>query len=208
MIVLHLSSAAVIAQTRATVRSSGTRLLRSPGNGADILRQLPEGQEIVVEDLFSDKEWTRVSVGKSEGWVRRKRIRVKMDDPWRSAAWLLIGSTPKTNGFIVRIYLNTSQVVSYGDNVRFWTKMVPDNRKAYFAYIMDKLPSRKPSDFRFNSELWEGDCRSGDLKLIRSLLYWRSSIVTRPNIARDDGKTSKNTAAKVILEEACRSARR
>lgn len=208
LIFVQLFSAGLHAQSRATVRSSGTGLLRSPRSGADVLKRLPEGAEVEVEDLYTDREWTRVAVGENHGWVRRKRIRVKMDDPWRSAAWLFIGSTPKTNGFIVRFYLNTSQIVKYGDNVRFWTKMVPDKKKAYFSFVMDAPPSRKPDDFRFNSELWEGDCKSGDLRLVRSLLYWKAEQITRPQISRDDGKAGKNTAGKIILEEACRSALR
>lgn len=208
LIFLQLFSAFLSAQSRATVRDSGAGLLRSPRIGSDVLKRLPEGVEVEVEDLYTDREWTRVTVGENHGWVQRKTIKVRMDDPWRSAAWLFIGSTPKTNGFIVRFYLNTSQIVKYGENVRFWTKMVPDKKKAYFNFVMETPPSRKPEDFRFNSELWEGDCKSGDLRLIRSILYWKASEVTRPQISRDDRKAEKNTAAKVILQEACRSALR
>lgn len=195
-------------QSIATVRNQGARLVKSPDSNALVVKALSAGQELEVKDLFLDRDWTKVSVNGEEGWVRRKRIKVKMDDPWKSAAWLMIGRTPKSNGFTVRLYLNTTQIIRYENSVRFWTRMVPDNKKAYFAVVMDRPPSKKPSDFRYSSELWEGDCRTGDLALVRSLLYWKSSGVTRPNIAHDDVEARKNTAARVILEEACKAAKR
>ncbi|MCO6510941.1 MAG: hypothetical protein J5I65_09115 [Aridibacter famidurans] len=206
--VLPLLLTTVYAQSRATVTDAGAQLLKEPSRRSALLKPLPKGTEIEVENQFLDEDWTRVSTEGTRGWVRRERIRIKMDDPWDRAVWLFIGSTPKTNGFVVRFYLNTSQIVRRGDNIRFWTKMVPDNKEAYFDFIMVREPKRKPSEFRFNSDLWEGDCSTQEISVRRSLLYWNSNEVTRPNMKKGDGETSGNSAARVILEEACRTADR
>lgn len=196
------------AQSQATVTDAGARLFKEPNPGAPLLKPLPSGTEIDIDNAFLDRHWTRVSAGGLHGWVRREKIRIKMDDPWKQAVWLYIGRTPETNGFTVRFYLNTSQIVRNKDNIRFWTKMVPDNKEPYFDFIMENEPKHKPADFRYNSELWEGDCDSDELFVIRSLFYWKSGEVTRPNVNRGSAETSANTAAKVILREACDSADR
>ncbi|HUF05746.1 MAG TPA: hypothetical protein VMM38_16410 [Aridibacter sp.] len=206
--VLPLLLTAAYAQSRATVTGAGARLLKEPSPRSALLKPLPKGTEIDVENRYLDENWTRVSTGGTRGWVRRERIRIKMDDPWDSAVWLFIGSSPKTSGFVVRFYLNTSQIVRRNDNIRFWTKMVPDNQKAYFKFIMEREPDREPSEFRFNSDLWEGNCSTREIRVRRSLLYWQTDEVTRPKIKRGDGKTSGDSAARVILKEACRSANR
>ncbi len=196
------------AQTRATVRSEGTRLLKEPTQRSSLLKSLDAGAQLDVEDAFLDKHWTKVNSNNTHGWVRRENIWIAMDDPWKNAVWLFIGSTPKLNGFVARFYLNTSQIIRLGDNIRFWTKTIPDNRKAYFKFIMDIAPARKPSEFRFNSDLWEGDCESDEIRVRRSLLYWRTGDVTRPNVNVEDDSTRSDSAARVILREACKAALR
>lgn len=186
----------------------GTRLLKEPTPRSSLLKSLDAGAKVDVRDAFLDRHWTKVSSNDTQGWVRRERIRITMDDPWTHAVWLFIGSTPKTNGFIARFYLNTSQIIRVGDNIRFWTKTVPDNRKAYFKFIMDVGPARKPSDFKYNSDLWEGDCESDEIRARRSLLYWRAGDITRPKVTKEDKSTRSNSAARVILREACKAARR
>ncbi|REJ75607.1 MAG: hypothetical protein DWQ47_09050 [Acidobacteria bacterium] len=198
----------ITAQTTATVQDVEAKLLREPNSGSALLKPLPRGSQITVENAYLDRKWTRVSSGETEGWVRRERIRIKMDDPWKQAAWLFIGSTPKTQDFVVRFYLNTSQIVRYKDNIRFWTRMVPDNKKAYFKFIMDRAPKKKAEDFKFNSELWEGDCDTKELNVVKSLFYWRSNEITRPKVKDADVSTSSNSAARAILEEACTAANR
>lgn len=198
----------VPAQSRATVLAAGARLREKPGSHSAVLAPLEKGAEITVENAFLDDEWTLVSVDDKKGWVRREKIRISMDDPWKQAVWLYMGRTPETNGFVVRFYLNATQIIRRGDNIRFWTKMVPNNKKAYFGYVMDLQPERRPADFRFNSDLWEGDCRSKDVRLLRSILYWKSNELTKPRIARGDVDTSSNSAARAILNEACKAAER
>ena len=86
--------------------------------------------------------------------------------------------------------------------------MVPNNNEPYIDFIMEKEPKRNPSQFKFNSDLWEGNCSSRELKVKRSLFYWNTKEVTAPKVSSDDTNTSSNSAARAILEEACHAARR
>ena len=196
----------VFGQSRATVVVKGAGLRAKPSAKSPVLSKFDKGAELQVKDAFLDDEWTLVTVRDKEGWIRRDRIRITMDDPWKHAVWLYMGRTPETNGFIVQFYLNATQIIRRGDDIRFWTKMVPNNRQAYFDFVMESQPDRGPDDFRFNSDLWEGDCSSHDVRLVRSLLYWRNEELSRPNISRKSVEVSSDSAAKAILVEACKTA--
>jgi hypothetical protein len=196
----------VFGQSRATVVFEGVRLREKPSSRSTVMAQIDKGAELQVKDAFLDEDWTLVAVRDKVGWIRRDRIRIRMDDPWKHAAWLYMGRTPETNGFIVRFYLNATQIIRRGNDIRFWTKMVPNNKPAYFDFVMDAQPARQPADFRFNTDLWEGDCSSHDIDLVRSLFYWRNNEMTRPQISRKDVNTSSDSAARAILIEACKAA--
>jgi hypothetical protein len=206
LLILPFCLANAYGQSRATVVSESVRLRAKPHSSAAVLAQIGKGGELNVKDAFLDDNWTLVALNNQEGWVRRDRIRIKMDDPWKHSVWLYMGRTPETNGFIVRFYLNATQLVRRGNDIRFWTKMVPNNKSAYFDFVIDTQPNRKPADFKFNSDLWEGDCSSHEIKLVRSLLYWKSAEMTRPRISRKGVNASSDSAARAILVEACKTA--
>lgn len=199
---------ASFAQSKAVVTSSDTNVRESPDGHSRVIGLIQEGAPLAVLDPYLDEDWTKIRMGKQTGWVRRSKIRLLMDDPYKDSAWLLMGRSPKTEGFIISFYLNTSQIIRKADDVRFWTKMVPDNKPAYFRFVMDRAPKKKPADFRFNMDLWEGNCSSGDIGLLRSLFLWRSNEITRPAISDDEVVNGSDSAAKAILYEACKAAER
>ncbi len=204
--VVFISAAYAVsfAQSKATVTTADTKLLKDPVRGSALLKSLDIGDELKVEDTFLDEQWAKVRTANGEGWVPRNSILVRMDDPWEHAIWLFIGASARTNGFVARFYLNTSQIVRRGDDIKFWTRTVTDNKKAYFQFLMDVPPKRTPEEFRFNADLWDGNCDSEEIRVVRSLLFWHPEEVTRPRVERGEKKTANNSAAKLILEEACR----
>ncbi len=203
-----LFAVSAMCQSQAIVTTVDAKLRTAPDGKAAIVKSLPKGVPLEVSNLLLDEDWTSVSSDGKSGWVRRKKIRILMDDPYSNSTWLFMGRSPKTEGFIITFYLNTTQIIRKGDNIRFWTRMVPDNPAAYFKYVMSRAPKKKPSEFKFNVDLWEGDCSSEDIDLLRSLFYWKSSEITRPGIAEGEVDTSSNSAARAILVEACRVAER
>lgn len=201
-------AASGLAQSRAVVTSANANVRKSPSGRSQVIGSMQKGAPLAVLNADLDDDWTKVRIGGDTGWVRRSRIRVLMDDPYKNSAWLFMGRSPKTEGFIISFYLNTSQIIRKADEVRFWTRMVPDNKPAYFRFVMDRAPKKKPADFRFNMDLWEGNCSSGEVGLLRSLFQWRSNEITRPVISDDEVDAGSDSAAKAILHEACKAAQR
>jgi hypothetical protein len=194
----------VAAQSKALVTETTASLREKPGTDGKIKLTIKKDAELKILKKQKRKGWRYVSVKKQEGWVRADRIRVLVDDPQRSAVWLFIGRSVETNGFRVAYYLNITQMVRNEETVNFWTKMVPTNNEAYLETLMSRKPKKKPVNFNYNLDQWEGDCETKKIRLVKSLLYWKNGQVDNFKPAGSKPDMSDNTAARSILEEACK----
>lgn len=198
----------LFSQTRATVLSEGAAIRAKPSGGGKIIATLKKGAKLKVDSDKQKKNWYFVSGRGKKGWIKNKKVRVEIDEPGENAAWLYIGKSRSKNSFSVRFYLNASQVVRNGNSIKFWTKIVPNNKKAYISSYFSAAPKENPKNFEYNADLWEGNCSTKTLRPVRSLVYWKNRVTKKSVNKGLRIKRDGNSVANVILSEACKASRR
>lgn len=198
-------NSSVYSQSKALVQSANAFLRVSPSKNGKVKFTIKKNTKLEINTKKNKKGWRFVSLNKNKnGWVDTDQIKILVDEPKRKSTWLMIGKSAKTNGFSVRYYLNLSHIVRNDRTVNFWTKMVPSNTKPYLSFLVTGKVRRNPSNFDYNVDLWEGNCSTKKVEIMKSLLHWKNGQVENRKISKSEIKASGNSAAKTILLEACK----
>ncbi len=196
-------------QTKATVSSDGGAAIRAkPSSKGKIISMLKRGAKLKLDPDKAKKGWYFVSGKNKQGWIRSKKVLVEIDDPGKGSVWLYIGRSKSRKDFSVRFYLNAAQVVRNGNAIKFWTKIVPSNKSAYMSSYFSAAPKENPGNFKYNADLWEGNCSTKKLRPVRSLVYWKNRVSQKQVNKGLRIKRGENSVARVILDEACKASRR
>lgn len=208
LILILLGSIAAYSQSRATVTSGTAAVREKPSSRSKIILTLKKGSALKILPRKRKKNWEFVEVNKRKGWVPSGKIEIIMENPTRKTIWLYIGNSQKTNDFSVRYYLAAASIVPRGDRIYFWTKMTANNKKAYLKYLLGKNHKKDAADFLYNADLWEGDCAMREIFVKKGMIYWRNGKTTRYRLSVSKVNASGNSAARSILQQACRASRR
>ncbi len=183
-----------LAQSKAVVTSKNAVVRNKPSSKGKVKFTVKKNARLKVNRKKYKKGWRYVSVNKKEGWVKSGNIKVLVDEPQKRAVWLFMGRSAKINGFSVAYYLNATQIARNGNTINFWTKMVPSNRKAYLDKVMSYKPKKKPVNFDYNVDQWEGNCSTKRVRPVQSRLYWKNGEIQKV-------RTKKGELKKPISED-------
>lgn len=194
----------IFAQKNAIVINEKTNLREKPSSKAKIVYTVDKGSKLEIEASEVKDDWYYVSIKKKKGWVRAKNINVLIQEPNRNSVWLYIGRSQRVFDFSVAYFLNVTQLVRHGNEIKYWIKMVPDKKKNYLSKVLGFKSKRRAENFRFNTDLWGGNCSNKDITATKSLFHWKNNITTIYRIPTKNINLKSNSAARHILKEACK----